>query len=329
VPRHKKRKRRANGNLLEVQNAAKTLFANIRFQAIDRPINTVLITSAIPNEGKTTALIFLAQAIATSGKTVLMVDCDMRRRSLATELNIHPSKGIYSVLSGETSLEKAAVETQTHGMYFLDVEPSIPNPADLLASKRMEKLIELAKKSYDYVLFDTPPVGTFVDAAVLAARVDATILAVRPNFAKRSDLRAAYEQLLTAGANIIGICSTFAEGTGSEYYYSYYTKDGESSHHHQHETSSALESADPLPPATPSGSFTPVQQPARTQQRAQQPRSAQRSGTDDTPRGMHGATRVQVGQGQRRQAQSDDYRTNSSVNGSSSGTPLPRSRGRR
>ena len=219
------KKQKTATNLLEVQNAAKTMFANIRFQSIDNEIKTILMTSSVPDEGKTTAAWYLAQAAATAGHMVLLVECDMRRRSLASMLNLHPQNGLVAVLTGSTSMRDAIVPTTVKGLYFLDAEPSVPNPADLLASKRFAQLNEALAKQFDYVIYDTPPVGTFIDAAVLGRVVDGAILAVRPGKVKRQELELAREQLENAEVNVLGICTTFVEGTGSEYYYSYYTKD--------------------------------------------------------------------------------------------------------
>lgn len=220
----KKKKKKASSNLLEVQNAAKTMFANIRFQSIDRQLKTILFTSAVPDEGKTTSALYLAQAAATAGNHVLLVEADMRRRSLANMLDIHPKNGLVAVLTGNAKLKEAITATTVHNLYFLDAEPSMPNPADLLASKRMAQLNEHLATQFDYVIYDTPPVGTFVDAAILGSVVDAAVLVVRPGLVKRQELTQAYEQLTKAEANVIGICSTFGESTGSEYYYSYYTE---------------------------------------------------------------------------------------------------------
>ena len=220
------KKKKSASNLLEVQNAAKTLFANIRFMSPDNPIRTMVMTSSVPNEGKSTCSIELARAIATSGKTVLLVEADMRRRTLADALNVRPPAGVYSVLTDAAPLSQAVVATSTPNMYFLDVEPNIPNPADIISSKRYAKLVTLLEENYDYVVFDTPPVGTFIDAAILSTLVDGTVMVVKPNSTKRTELLDACEQLKKADANILGICATFCEGTGSEYYYAYYTKDG-------------------------------------------------------------------------------------------------------
>ena len=201
------------------------MFANIRSQSIDNEIKTILITSSVPDEGKTTAAWYLAQAAATAGHTVLLVEGDMRRRSLASMLNLHPQNGLVAVLTGGANIRDAVVPTTVKGLYFLDAEPSVPNPADLLASKRMDQLNDVLAEQFDYVIYDTPPVGTFIDAAVLGRVVDGAILVVRPGKVKRQELVLACEQLENAEVNVMGICTTFVEGTGSEYYYSYYTKD--------------------------------------------------------------------------------------------------------
>ena len=220
------KKKKQASNMLEVQNAAKTLFANIRFMSPDNPIRSIVMTSSVPNEGKSTCSVELARAIATSGKTVLLVEADMRRRTLASLLNVRPAAGVYAVLTDAAPLKTAVTPTQTPNLFFLDVEPNIPNPADIISSKRYQKLVATLEDSYDYVIYDMPPVGTFVDAAILSTLVDGTVLVVKPGSTKRSELVDACEQLKKADANILRICATFCEGTGSEYYYAYYTKDG-------------------------------------------------------------------------------------------------------
>lgn len=222
-----KKVKKTGTNTLEIQNAAKTLFANIRFMSPDNPIRSIVMTSSVPNEGKSTCSLELARAIATSGKTILLVEADMRRRTMASLLGVHAAAGVYAVLSDQVDLQDAVVPTDTPNLYFLNTEPNIPNPADIISSKRFHRLVEHMEQSYDYVLFDMPPVGTFVDAAILSTLVDGTIMVVRPGEVKRTELVDAYEQLQKAGANILGICATFCEGTGSEYYYAYYTKDGD------------------------------------------------------------------------------------------------------
>ena len=220
------RRRKTASDALVVQNAAKTLLANIRFASVDRPVKSIVITSSVPNEGKSFVAYNLAQAIASSGKRTLLVDCDMRRRALADMIGAHARYGIYSVLSGQAELEDAAVSTPHRNLFFLDSEPHIPNPADILSSQRFRKLVAQMESDFDYVVIDTPPVGTFVDAAIIAALADATALVVRERFVKRAELQNAYDQLKKADANVIGVIMNMCEAESSEYYYAYYNKEG-------------------------------------------------------------------------------------------------------
>lgn len=222
-----KKKKKAASNTLEIQNAAKTMLANIRFASVDSPMQSIVITSSVPNEGKTTTTIELAKAIASSGNSVLLVEADMRRRSAASMLGVRASHGAYAVMANQITLQEAVVSAGVPNFYFLDTEPNIPNPADILSSRAYVRLADEACDAYDYVLFDTPPVGTFVDAAILSRLVDGVVLVVKIGGAKRDEIVAAYDQLNKAEAHIIGACATFCEGTGSEYYYAYYNKDNQ------------------------------------------------------------------------------------------------------
>lgn len=220
------RKKKASSDALVVQNAAKTLLANIRFASVDRPVKSIVLTSSVPNEGKSTVAYNLAQAIASSGKRTLLVECDMRRRSLADMVGARARHGIYAVLSGQVELDEALVATSHRNLFFLDSEPHIPNPADILSSQRFRKLVAQMESDFDYVVIDTPPVGTFVDAAIIATLADATALVVRERFVKRAELQNAYDQLKKADANVIGVIMNMCEAETSEYYYAYYNKEG-------------------------------------------------------------------------------------------------------
>ena len=219
-------KKKAGADKLVVQNAAKTLLANIRFSSVDNPIRVITLTSSTPNEGKSTVALNLAQAIATSGKSVVLVECDMRRRSLADMIGARTRGGLYAILSEQMTIEEAVVETSQKNLYFLDSEPHIPNPADIIASKRFRRLVEALRETFQYVIFDTPPVGTFVDAAEVGHLSDGVLFVVRENFAKRAEVQAAFDQLRRAEVNVIGAVMNYCEAETSEYYYSYYTKDG-------------------------------------------------------------------------------------------------------
>ncbi len=233
-----------------MRNAAQTLLANIRFASVDDPIKTVVITSSVPNEGKTTVSVELARAMARGGRTVLLVECDMRRRSLAATLGRHPETGLYSVLSGATDYGQSSVAVEEN-LWFLDVEPHIPNPPEIIASKRFRRFVAEVRQRFDFVVFDTPPLAAFVDAAVLSSIVDGTVMVVRESFVKRTELVDAYAQLQNAGANVVGVCMNYCHEERSEYYYAYYDRQGR-----RVRTSDADLDDDEtqLPPLAPSGS---------------------------------------------------------------------------
>ena len=162
-------KTKNGGDRVYLQNAVKTLATNIRFASVDNPVHTIAITSSVPNEGKSTIAIELSKAMASGNKRVLLIECDMRRRSLADIVGARARHGIYAVLSGQVELDEALVATSHRNLFFLDSEPHIPNPADILSSQRFRKLVAQMESDFDYVVIDTPPVGTFVDAAIIAA----------------------------------------------------------------------------------------------------------------------------------------------------------------
>ncbi|MBP3894774.1 MAG: CpsD/CapB family tyrosine-protein kinase [Atopobiaceae bacterium] len=280
-----------------VVNSAKTLLANIRFMDVDNPVKTMAITSAVPNEGKTFVAANLASAIATSGKSCLLVECDMRRRSMSRALGVHAQHGIYSVMAGECTIQEAAVETPTHNLFFLDSEPRIPNPSDLLNSNRFSRFVDLARNTYDYVLFDTPPVGTFVDAAVLGTKVDAVFMVVRENFTRKAEVAAAADQLKKSGCNLAGMIMNYCERTSSEYYYEYY---------YTHDDKKATEAKSapkmPVPKQRPSR-----QSEARTVPSAppERPARAKTSHTVNDDTGTYERLADEIAQAQARRTQSD------------------------
>lgn len=203
------------------QNAATTLLANIRFSNMDNPIKTVVITSAVPGEGKSTVSCNLAQAMALGAKRTLVVDCDSFNRTVTSTFDVKPSAGLIAVLSKQVPLEQAIAPTAHAGLFVLDIEPNLPNPADIFASKRFSAFIEEVSEQFDYVVFDTPPVCAFVDAAVIASHVDACVLVVGEGHSRRKEVAFAAEQLRKADANIVGVCMNNVTSGSSGYGYGY------------------------------------------------------------------------------------------------------------
>lgn len=207
-----------------VQNAASTLLANIRFSSVDKRIKSVAVTSSVPNEGKTTVAIALAIAMGRSDYNCLVVEGDLRRRSVRGVLRTRSKYGIYSVVSGECKISDAIVPTRYQNVSFLDAELGIPNPESILGSHRFDDLLSVLSQNYDYVVIDTPPVGAFADAAMIASKTDGTIIVAREDYTDRRELEYAAQQLHAADANILGVAlnGQKSSSAGYGYYYSYY-----------------------------------------------------------------------------------------------------------
>lgn len=186
--------------------AIEALCANIRFSNPDGAPTSIVVTSSVPDEGKTTVTAALGRALAKGAKRTCVVECDMRRPALARRMGVRaPSTvGIGSVLVGDVTLNDALVKVEAPFLWMLTGEQDVANPADLLATQRFKKLLRTLERTFDFVVIDTPPLQAVIDAAIIAAEADATVLVVREGFTQRNDLRAAYAQLEQAGAHVLG-----------------------------------------------------------------------------------------------------------------------------
>lgn len=180
------------------------------------------ITSAQPSEGKSTVTLNLAYSIAELGKSVLLIDGDMRRPSIHRNVNIPISPGLSEILIGSENLKDAlaSYQSSTDGTSF-DLLPGgeIPDhPSELLNSGRFQKLIDVVSDAYDYVLVDLPPVNAVVDAVNVSAYTDGLIVVVRENHCPRNILISCVEQLQFAKANILGfVMNGCVAGAGKRY----------------------------------------------------------------------------------------------------------------
>lgn len=186
--------------------AFKTLRTNLSFASISKQYKKIIITSAIPNEGKSTIAINLAITLAESDEKVLLIDCDLRNPTLRRMLRIRPEfkDGLTSVLSGNTPAEECIIR---HPKLKCDVLLSgtrPPNPVELLSSSRMKELLDQLSEKYDYIICDTPPVSLVTDAAALSRFCDGIILVVRQKTSTRNQVLAAKRNLDAVEANIIG-----------------------------------------------------------------------------------------------------------------------------
>ncbi len=185
--------------------AFRTLRTNIEFSSLDDPIRTLVVTSAGQGEGKSTTLANLAIATAQAGKRVILADCDLRKPSLQDLFGTPSETGITSmVVDGQFLENPPLLDTDIPGLFLLPSGPLPPNPSELLASRRMEEIINALTGQADMVFFDTPPVVAVTDAAVLSTKVGGVLLVVSAGKTKREHARRAIALLERVNARLIG-----------------------------------------------------------------------------------------------------------------------------
>ncbi len=204
-------------------DSIKTVMTNMQFAAIsqDKEIRTVTVTSSIPNEGKSLISTFLSMAFSENDKKVLLIDCDWRHPQIRKSMMLKKGKGVVGYFSGTYSLAEAVTPTEKEGLYLLDCESKIPNPIEIINSENYNKLLNEAKNMFDIVVVDTPPLSSFIDAALVAAKTDATVVVVRSGAVDKKTLLGTMAQLEKANANVVGAVLNCVEKTSAPYYYYY------------------------------------------------------------------------------------------------------------
>lgn len=208
--------------------AFRMLRTNLRYFNVDRRVDSVLVTSATPQDGKTTVSWNLALSEAEGGKRVLLIEADLRRPTISASMEAtKPEGGLSLVLSDEQAFEDALIEveaeaaggTSTGGhMDVLVAGPLPPNPTELLESERMQLLLRDARRSYDLVVVDTPPAGQVADAIPLMARVSGVVVVVRLDQTERPAAANLHDELTQLDAPVLGIVVNGAAATDSYYY---------------------------------------------------------------------------------------------------------------
>lgn len=189
------------------KEAFKALRTNLSFASMSGKHKKIIITSAIPNEGKSTVAINLAATLADAGSKVILLDCDLRNPSIHRYLRTESRQvnGLTSVLAGTNSLEDQVV--MRHPMLkfdFISAGFVPPNPAELLNSPMMRDLLKALEFKYDYIICDAPPVGVVTDAAVLSKYCDGVLLVVRQKYSTKEQIHQAKQNLDKVQAKILG-----------------------------------------------------------------------------------------------------------------------------
>jgi polysaccharide biosynthesis transport protein len=199
------------------------LRTSLLLSSAGQPPKTILVTSSQPSEGKTTTAINTAFMLAQTGAEVLILDCDLRRPRLHAHFGVPNSKGLTTWLSGETDLEQLIQSYDKHpNLKLLTSGPVPPNPAELLGSDEMRKLLSSLGERFGHIIIDSPPAISFTDASILSTMVDGVVLVVHSGRSSRAVVRRAKQQLLDVGAHIFGVVLNNVKVEAQDYYYSGY-----------------------------------------------------------------------------------------------------------
>jgi exopolysaccharide transport family protein len=221
----------------QMAESYRALRTSLLLSSLGAPPRILLITSALPQEGKTTTSINTAVVLAQKGVRVLLIDADLRRPSIHKTLGMGPRSGLSNVLTGTAELQQAIVRsTIMPNLFILPAGTPPPNPAELLASVHMKALLTQLREQYDHIVIDTPPTLSVTDAVVLSTRVDTVVLVIRSGQTTKTALRRARDLLLQVNARVTGVLLNAVDLSSPDYYYyyeyrqkyggSYYSEDG-------------------------------------------------------------------------------------------------------
>lgn len=213
--------------------AYRVLRTAIQFSVVDKKNSILLMTSAVPSEGKSTTAGNLAVVLAQAGNNVLLIDGDLRRPSQQDVFKLPNKRGVTSLLlklnvddsdiEVRNLVEDTVQPTQVEGLQIMTCGQVPPNPSELLGSTKMRRLLEVLEKQYDFVIIDSPPVLSVTDAAVLSALSGITLVVVRANKSRKGEFKQVVERLNDVNANLAGavLNSLKAGSEGHDFYYYY------------------------------------------------------------------------------------------------------------
>lgn len=183
--------------------AFRTLRTNIQYASFDKEMKVILITSAGPSEGKSTVSSNLALSMTETGKSVLLIDCDLRKPSVHKKFAISNEVGITNFLLGEVTFEKATTLYENR-LFIMTAGTIPPNPSEMLSSNKLKSFIKNVSKQFDCVIIDSPPVMAVTDAQILATVSDGVILVVSSGETEKVMALKAKESLMKVNANFLG-----------------------------------------------------------------------------------------------------------------------------
>lgn len=203
----------------------RTISTNVLFSVPDRSNKVVLVTSTVPQEGKTLLAVNLAIVLARTGKRVLLVDTDTRNPHIHSFFNVKRNPGLSDFLGQGVDLAALVHRTRVNGLYVISAGTAAPNPAELFISKRMATFIEEIREKVDFVIFDAPPTLMLSDPLTLAPVVDGVLMVIRSGATPRSTIQKAIQQLVQVNARLIGAVLNDHDVKAESYYHHRYYRD--------------------------------------------------------------------------------------------------------
>jgi succinoglycan biosynthesis transport protein ExoP len=222
----------------QMAESYRALRTSLLLSNLGAPPKVIMVTSALPQEGKTTTSMNSAVVLAQKGVRVLLIDADLRRPSIHKNLGIGPHSGLSNVLTGSATLEQAIIRTSIlPNLDVLAAGTPPPNPAELLASANMRELLTKLREMYDHIVIDTPPSLSVTDAVVLSPRADAVVLVIRSSQTTKNALRRSRDILMQVNAKVVGVLLNAVDLRSPDYYY-YYEYQGKYAAYYREENSS-------------------------------------------------------------------------------------------
>ena len=204
-----------------IAEAYRTLRTNIQFSKTDGELRTIMFTSSGPGEGKSTTIANTAVALAQSGKSVILLDCDLRK-PVQHKIFHKKNRGLTNVLVEELPVQDFLQDTDIDNLRILASGPIPPNPSELLGSRKMQEILDYLKTQTDYLIIDVPPVIAVTDACVLAAKVDGVTLIVNSGSIRPEMAQKAKDLLVKANGHLLGVILNRVEIEEEHAYYYYY-----------------------------------------------------------------------------------------------------------
>jgi capsular exopolysaccharide synthesis family protein len=208
----------------QISEAFRALRTSLLLSQAEHPPQVILVTSALPREGKTTAAVNLAVTLAQLGDRTLLLDADMRKPGISRALNLSDGNyaGLSSYLAGVSSLELVTIpHSEIANLAAIPTGPIPPNPADLLSSRRLSEAISCLRKEYRFIVIDSPPIIAATDAVILSVLADGVLLVVRSGETPKAAFTRARELLASVKSRLLGVVLNAVDSSSPDYYYSY------------------------------------------------------------------------------------------------------------